>query len=62
MDIISLFNQSRQQNLTSVQKQLVEMFKSKTSMEQAEQIAKLCNEKGITKDDLIKLINGLKGK
>ena len=40
----------------------VETFKQKTKQEQAEEIARLCNQKGITKEDLVKLINGLKGK
>lgn len=57
MNIIDLFGQ-----LNPIQKKLVEMFKSKPSQQQAEEIAKMCNENGITKSDLVKLINGLKGK
>ena len=39
------------------QKQMVNQFQSKTNQEQAEQIAKLCNEKGITKEQLQQMIS-----
>ena len=34
------------------QKQMVNQFQNKPNQEQAEQIAKMCNEKGITKEQL----------
>ena len=34
------------------QKTMINQFQSKTGQEQAEQIAKMCNEKGITKEQL----------
>ena len=39
------------------QKQMVNMFQNKSQQEQAEQIAKLCNEKGITKEQYIQIVN-----
>lgn len=44
------------------QQQLLNMFKGKSKQEQAEQIAKVCNEKGINKEQLQAIINsfGLK--
>lgn len=42
------------------QKQIVNLFKGKTNQEQAEQIAKMCNEKGITKEQLQNIINTFK--
>jgi len=33
----------------------------KNKQEQAQMIADLCNQKGISKDELNKIINGLKG-
>ena len=47
--------------LSPNQKQMTDEFKNKSKQEQAEQIARLCNEKGISKEDLTKIINGLKG-
>ena len=41
------------------QKQMVDVFKGKTSEEQAEQIAKMCNEKGISKEQLQGILNML---
>lgn len=49
-------------NKSNPQGNKVDMFKQKTKQQQAEEIAKICNERGITKNDLIKIINGLKGK
>ena len=42
------------------QKQAVNIFQNKSSQEQAEQIAKICNEKGITKEQLESIVNALK--
>ena len=39
------------------QKQIANMFQSKSQQEQAEQIAKMCNEKGITKEELQNIMN-----
>ena len=47
--------------LNPSQKQTVNMFQGKTTKEQAEHIAKICNEKGITKEQLESIINALKG-
>ena len=46
--------------LTGNQKQQVNMFQNKTNQEQAEQIAKMCNEKGITKEQLQNILNVIK--
>ena len=42
------------------QKQLASQFQNKSQQEQAEQIAKVCNEKGITKEQLQSIINGFR--
>ena len=42
------------------QKQMVSLFQNKTDEEQAEQIAKMCNEKGITKEQLQNIMSMLK--
>ena len=60
MNLLDFFK--NMSNLNPAQNKLVEMFKMKPTKEQAEEIARICNEKGITKDDLVKMINGLKGK
>jgi hypothetical protein len=39
---------------------MVNLFQNKTDEEQAEQIAKMCNEKGITKEQLQNIMNMLK--
>ena len=39
------------------QKQMANIFQNKTQQEQAEQIAKMCNEKGISKEQLQNIIN-----
>lgn len=39
------------------QKQAVNMFQNKNAQEQAEEIARLCNEKGISKEQYIQIIN-----
>ena len=39
------------------QKQTANQFQNKTKEQQAEEIAKLCNEKGITKEQLQNIIN-----
>jgi hypothetical protein len=44
------------------QKQVVNQFQNKTTQEQAEAIAKICNEKGISKEDFQNIINMLNGK
>ena len=43
--------------LTGNQKQTVDLFSNKNEQEQAEQIAKMCNEKGISKEQLQQIIN-----
>ena len=43
------------------QKQTLNQFQNKTTQEQATQIAEICNSKGITKEDLQKMINSFKG-
>ena len=47
--------------LNTSQKEQANQFQTKNKQEQAQIIADLCNEKGISKDDLSKIINGLKG-
>lgn len=42
------------------QQQLFNMFKGKDKQQQAEEIAKICNEKGITKEQLQAIINQIK--
>jgi hypothetical protein len=42
------------------QQGLVNQFKGKTTQEQAETLAKICNEKGIGKSDLQKIMNCFK--
>lgn len=39
------------------QKQMANQFQNKTTQEQAEEIARICNEKGITKEQLTQIIN-----
>ena len=46
--------------LTGNQQQSVNLFQNKNKEEQAEEIARLCNEKGITKEQLQSIINGFK--
>lgn len=41
------------------QKQMVDLFKGKSNEEQAEQIAKMCNEKGISKEQLQNIVSML---
>ena len=47
--------------LTGNQKQAVNQFQNKNKEQQAEEIAKVCNEKGISKEQLQGIINMLKG-
>ena len=42
------------------QRQTVNQFQSKSQQEQAEAIAKLCNEKGISKEQLQQIFNSFK--
>ena len=42
------------------QKQVANQFQNKSKQEQAEAIAKLCNEKGITKEQLQTIISNFK--
>ena len=42
------------------QKQTANQFQNKSKEEQAEEIAKLCNEKGISKEQLQTIINNLR--
>ena len=44
------------------QKQQASQFQNKTSQEQAEEIARICNEKGIDKNQLVQIINMFNGK
>ena len=44
------------------QQGIVNQFQGMNKQEQAERIAKLANEKGMTKQDLANLINALSGK
>jgi uncharacterized iron-regulated protein len=46
--------------LSPSQQQLTNQFKNKPTQQQAEEIAKLCNEKGITKEQLQQIINTFK--
>ena len=39
------------------QKQMANNFQNKSEQEQAEEIAKICNEKGITKEQFQQIIN-----
>lgn len=48
--------------LNPQQKQAVNQFQNQSSQEQAQRIAQLANEKGMTKQDLANLINMLNGK
>jgi uncharacterized protein involved in tellurium resistance len=47
--------------LNPQQKQIFNQFQGKPSNEQAEMIAKICNEKGITKDQLVQIVNYFNG-
>lgn len=42
------------------QQQMVNQFQNKSDIEKAEQIAKICNEKGLSKEDLQNIINRFK--
>ena len=44
------------------QKQAVNQFQNKSNQEQAEAIAKMCNEKGISKEELQSIMNMLNKK
>ena len=44
------------------QKQAVNLFQNKNNQEQAEAIAKMCNEKGITKEQLQNIMGMLNKK
>lgn len=44
------------------QKQSVDLFKNKPSQQQAEEIARICNEKGISKADLEQIVQLFKTK
>ena len=46
--------------LTGNQKQAVGMFQKKSDIEKAEEIARICNEKGIDKEQLQSIMNMLK--
>lgn len=46
--------------LNSNQKQQVNLFQNKPDKEKAEEIARICNENGITKEQLQSIINGFK--
>ena len=43
--------------LNPSQKQMASQFQNKTVQEQAEDVARICNEKGISKDQLQNIIN-----
>lgn len=42
------------------QKQQANQFQNKSQQEQAEEVARICNEKGITKEQLQQIINTFK--
>ena len=42
------------------QKQQTNQFQNKSKQEQAEEIAKICNEKGINKEQLEKIVNNFR--
>ena len=44
------------------QKQVVNMFQNKTTQEQAEEVARICNEKGISKEQLQSIISAFNKK
>ena len=46
--------------LNPSQQQIFSMFKGKTTQEQAEEIARVCNEKGISKEQLQTIISQFK--
>ena len=46
--------------LNPTQKQAVNQFQNKNAEQQAEEIARMCNEKGISKDELSNLVNSFK--
>lgn len=46
--------------LNPQQKQTVNQFQNQSNEKQAEEIAKLCNEKGITKQQLQQMVNMLR--
>ena len=46
--------------LNPSQKQMASQFQNKTTQEQAEEIAKLCNEKGITKEQFQSIVSMFK--
>lgn len=46
--------------LTGNQQQQLNQFKNQSKEQQAEQIAKICNEKGITKEQLQQIISNFK--
>ena len=46
--------------MTGNQQQAMKQFQSKNKQQQAEEIAKMCNEKGITKEQLQSIINTFK--
>ena len=48
--------------LNPAQRQTLDLFKSKPSQEQAEEIARKCNELGISKADLQELVQLFKSK
>ena len=47
--------------LNPQQKQAVSQFQNQPNNKQAEEIARICNEKGISKQDLANIINQLRG-
>lgn len=46
--------------LNPAQKQALDLFKNKPSDEQAEEIARICNEKGVSKADLEQIVQLIK--
>lgn len=45
--------------LTGNQKQTVNQFQMKNKQQQAEELARIANERGLSKDDLQKIVNML---
>ena len=48
--------------LNPQQKQMLNNFQNQPNEKQAEAIARMCNEKGISKDQLAQIVSQLKGR
>ena len=47
--------------LNPSQKQMASQFQNKSRQEQAEEVARICNQNGISKEQLQQIIQGLNG-